>query len=84
MACKDEGRGLKLEEKEKWYLDEVERLNRMIKAIVGTRKRLITVEYKQWKKLRYRDYLSTRTEHADHLPEMSAVSMQLVCVKFAV
>lgn len=24
LACKDEGQGLKLEEKETWYLDEVE------------------------------------------------------------
>lgn len=55
LACKDEGQGLKLEEKEKWYLiDEVERP----KAIVETRTRLIEVEFKQWKKLRCRDNLS--------------------------
>lgn len=59
LACKDEGQELKLEEKETWYLDEVERLKAIIQTIVvGTRTRLITVEYKQWKKLRCRDYLS--------------------------
>lgn len=58
MACKDEGQGLKLEEKEKWYLDEVERPKAMIEAIVETRTRLIEVEFKQWKKLICRDYLA--------------------------
>ena len=87
LACKDEGRGLKLEEKEKWYLDEVERLNGMIEAIVGTRTRLITVEYKQWKKLRYRDYLSIRTEHADlqtglfSSAQPSSAGLQITCLK---
>ena len=48
LACKDEGQGLKLEEKEKWYLiDEVERPKAMIEAIVETRTRLIEVEFKQ-------------------------------------
>ena len=47
MACKDEGQGWKLEEKEKWYLDEVERPKAMIEAIVETRTRLIEVEFKQ-------------------------------------
>lgn len=58
LACKDEGQGLKLEEKEKWYLDEVERPKSMIEATVETRTRLIEVEFKQWSKLRCRDYLS--------------------------
>lgn len=58
LACKDEGQGLKLEEKEKWYLDEVERPKAMIEAIVWTRTRLIAVGFKQWKKLRCRDSLS--------------------------
>ena len=58
LACKDEGQGLKLEEKEKWYLDEVERPKAMIEAIVETRTRLIEVEFKQWKKLICRDYLA--------------------------
>ena len=53
MACKDEGQRLELREKEKWYVDEMER----VKAIVGTvlyvwtRTRLLKVEYKQWKSL---------------------------------
>ena len=47
LACKDEGQGWKLEEKEKWYLDEVERPKAMIEAIVETRTRLIEVEFKQ-------------------------------------
>ena len=46
MASKDEGQRLELEEKEKWYADE------------ATRTRLLKVEYKQWKSLRGRDYLS--------------------------
>lgn len=58
LAYKDEGQGLKLEEKEKWYLDEVERPKAIIEAIVETRTRLIEVEFKQWRKLRCRDYLS--------------------------
>lgn len=58
LACKDEGQGLKLEEKEKWYLDEVERPKAMVEATVETRTRLIEVEFKQWRKLRCRDYLS--------------------------
>ena len=58
LACKDEGQGWKLEEKEKWYLDEVERPKAMIEAIVETRTRLIEVEFKQWNKLRCRDNLS--------------------------
>ena len=53
VACKDEGQRLELREKEKWYVDEMER----VKAIVGTvlyvwtRTRLLKVEYKQWKSL---------------------------------
>lgn len=58
LACKDEGQGLKLEEKEKWYSDEVERPKVMIEAKVETRTRLIEVEFKQGRKLRCRDYLS--------------------------
>ena len=39
-------------------LDEVERPKAMIEAVVETRTRLIEVEFKQWRKLRCRDYLS--------------------------
>ena len=58
MACKDEGQRLELEEKEKWYVGEVKRLKAIVVTVVGTRTRLLTVEYKQWKGLRGRDYLS--------------------------
>ena len=44
MACKDEGLRLELEEKEKWYVDEVKRLKAIVVTVVGTRTRLSTVE----------------------------------------
>ena len=47
MACKDEGQRLELEEKEKWYVDEVKRLKAIVVTFVGTRTRSSTVEYKQ-------------------------------------
>ena len=39
-------------------MDEVKTVKAMVGTVVGTRKRLLTVEYKQWKGLRGRDYLS--------------------------
>ena len=58
MACKSEGRTLELEEKEKWCVDEVKRLKAIVVTVVGTKTRLSAVEYKQWRSLRGRDYLS--------------------------
>ena len=58
MACKDQGQTLELEEKEKWCVDEVKRLKAIVVTVVGTKTRLSTVEYKQWRSLRGRDYLS--------------------------
>ena len=58
MACKDQGQILELEEKEKWCVDEVKRLKAIVVTVVGTKTRLSTVEYKQWRSLRGRDYLS--------------------------
>ena len=48
MACKDERQRLELEEKEKWYVDEVKRLKAIVVTVVETRTRLSTEEYKQW------------------------------------
>ena len=58
MACKNEGRTLELEEKEKWCVDEVKRLKAIVVTVVGTKTRLSAVEYKEWRSLRGRDYLS--------------------------
>ena len=58
MACKDQGQILELEEKEKWCVDEVKRLKAIVVTVVGTKTRLSTVEYKQWRRFRGRDYLS--------------------------
>ena len=58
MACRDEGQRLELKEKEKWYVDEVKRVKAMVRTVVWTRTGLLKVEYKQWKSLRDRDYLS--------------------------
>ena len=58
MACKNEGRTLELERKEKWCVDEVKRLKVIVVTVVGTKTRLSTVEYKQWRRFRGRDYLS--------------------------
>ena len=58
MACKDQGQRLELEEKEKWCVDEVKRLKAIVVTVVGTKTRLSTVEYKQWRSLKGRDYLS--------------------------
>ena len=58
MACKDQGQRLKLEEKEKWCVDEVKRLKAIVVTVVGTKTRLSTVEYKQWRSLKGKDYLS--------------------------
>ena len=49
---------MELKEKEKWYVDEVKTVKAIVGTVVGTRTRLLTVEYKQWKSLRGRDYLS--------------------------
>ena len=49
---------LELKEKEKWYVDEVKPVKAIVGTVVGTRTRLLAVEYKQWKGLRGRDYLS--------------------------
>ena len=49
---------MELKEKEKWYVDEVKTVKAIVGTVVGTRTRLLTVEYKQWKGLRGRDYLS--------------------------
>ena len=45
-------------EKEKWYVDEVKTVKVIVGTVVGSMTRLLTVEYKQWKGLRGRDYLS--------------------------
>ena len=58
MACKNEGRTLELKEKEKWCVDEVKRLKAIVVTVVGTKTRLSTVEYKQWRSLKGKDYLS--------------------------
>ena len=58
MAYKDEGQRLELEEKEKWCVDEVKRLKAIVVTVVGTKTRLSTVEFKEWRSLRGRDYLS--------------------------
>ena len=58
MACKDEGQRLELNEKEKWYVVEVKRVKAMVGTVVWTRTRSLKVEYKKWKSLRSRDYLS--------------------------
>ena len=58
MACKDEGQRLELNEKEKWYVVEVKRVKAMVGTVVWTRTRSLKVEYKKWKSLRGRDYLS--------------------------
>ena len=58
MACKDEGQRLELKKKEKWYVDEMKRVRAIVGTVVWTRTRLLKVEYKQWKSLRGRDYLS--------------------------
>ena len=58
LACKNEGRTLELEEKEKWCVDEVKRLKVIVVTVVGTKTRLSAVEYRQWRSLRGRDYLS--------------------------
>ena len=39
-------------------MDEVRTVKAIVETVVGTRARLLTVEYKQWKGLRGRDYLS--------------------------
>ena len=39
-------------------MDEVKRLKATVVSVVGTKTRLSTVEYKQWRSLRGRDYLS--------------------------
>ena len=49
---------MELNEKEKWYVDEVKTVKAIAGTVVGTRTRLLPVEYKQWKGLRGRDYLS--------------------------
>ena len=49
---------MELKEKEKWYVDEVKRVKAIVGTVVWTRTRLLKVEYKQWKGLRGRDYLS--------------------------
>ena len=58
MACKNEGRTLELERKEKWCVDEVKRLKAIVVTVVRTKTRLSTVENKQWRSLRGKDYLS--------------------------
>ena len=49
---------MELKEKEKWYVDEVKRVKAIVGTVVWTRTRLLKVEYKQWKSLRGRYYLS--------------------------
>ena len=49
---------MELKEKEKWYVDEMKRVRAIVGTVVGTRTRLLIVEYKQWKGLRGSDYLS--------------------------
>ena len=39
-------------------MDEANTVKAIVGTVVGTRTRLLTVEYKQWKSLRGRDYLS--------------------------
>ena len=39
-------------------MDEVKTVKAIVGTVVGTRTRLLAVEYKQWKGLRGRDYLS--------------------------
>ena len=39
-------------------MDDVKTVKAIVGTVVGTRTRLLTVEYKQWKGLRGRDYLS--------------------------
>ena len=39
-------------------MDEVKTVKAIVGTVVGSRTRLLTVEYKQWKGLRGRDYLS--------------------------
>ena len=51
MACKNEGRTLELERKEKWCVDEVKRVKAIVGTFFWTRTRLLKVEYKQWKSL---------------------------------
>ena len=58
MACKNEGRTLELERKEKWCVDEVKTLKAIVVTVVGTKTRLSAVENKQWRSLRGKDYLS--------------------------
>ena len=58
MACKDEEQRLELEHKEKWCVDEKKRLKAILVTVVGTKTRLSTVEYKQWRSLKGKDYLS--------------------------
>ena len=58
MACKNEGRTLELEGKEKWCVDEVKKLKAIVVTVVGTKTRLSAVKCKQWRSLRGRDYLS--------------------------
>ena len=49
---------MELKEKEKWYVDEEKTVKAIVGTVVGSRTRLLPVEYKQWKGLRGRDYLS--------------------------
>ena len=42
---------MELKEKEKWYVHEVKTVKAIVGTVVGTRTRLLTVEYKQWKGL---------------------------------
>ena len=49
---------MELKEKDKWYVDEEKTVKTIVGTVVGTRTRLLPVEYKQWKGLRGRDYLS--------------------------
>ena len=58
IACKDEEQRLELEYKEKWCVDEKKRLKAILGTVVGTKTRLSTVEYKQWRSLKGKDYLS--------------------------
>ena len=39
-------------------MDEVKTVKAIVETVVGTRTRLLTLKYKQWKGLRGRDYLS--------------------------
>ena len=39
-------------------MEEVKTVKAIVETVVGTRTRLLTLEYKQWKGLRGRDYLS--------------------------